>query len=149
MATDGWDRFLVEVGTLAVLVIAALFGIVNVVEIALAGAAAEATSSAAVVAGLWAVHAAAFGLNLAAIAIALLTLSRCCVRQSLVPHWLGPVGIAGAACLFAAAAGSVAIVEGSPLLYLGFAGFLTWAVFLLLTGVGLLRRRGGQPAVNS
>lgn len=139
LVADRHDRFLVDVGTLAVVVIAALFGVVNIVEIALAGAAPQATSAAAVVAGLWAVHAAAFGLNLAAIAIALFTLSCFCVRHHLVPRWVRPLGMVGAGCLFLAAFGAVAIVEGSALLYLGFAGFLAWGVFLVLAGVGLLR----------
>lgn len=139
LADSARDRFWADLGTLAVVVVAALFALVNVVEIAMAGVHQATLRTAPVVAALWAIHGAAFGLNLAAIAIALLGLSRLARRHRLVPPWIGVLAAVGAACLFVAAVGTVSIVEGGPLLYLGLAGFAAWCLFLLTCGLGLLR----------
>jgi hypothetical protein len=135
------DRFWSALGTLAVAVLAGLFGVVNVIEIAVAVAGRDLAAAPHVVVALWAVHAAAFGLNLAAIAIALVALSRVASSEHLIPRALAIAAIPGAACLLAGALSTVAIAGGSPVLYLGLVGFLVWGVFLVVGGINLLRRR--------
>lgn len=150
---DARDRFLADLGTLAVVLIAALFAVINGLEIALAAMAGEAALSPGAVAGLWAVHAAVFAVNLAAIAVALTALSALAVRHALSPRWFAVAGPAGGACLFVAALSSVAVVGGSPVLYVGFAGFLIWGLFLLCAGARLLRSpspsRGHLPPTTN
>ncbi len=46
--------------------------------------------------------------------------------------------VPGAACLFAAASGTVAIAEGRHWFYLGYLGFAIWAIFLTAAGTALL-----------
>lgn len=135
------DRWWVDVGTFAVVIVATLFALVNVSEIAITTRADALVHEQSAVEIVWALHGGAFGLNLVAIALALVGLSRAALAQRLLPHWYGPVALAGAACLFVAAVFTVSIVDGGAWLYLGFAGFLVWGVFLVLTGLALVSRR--------
>ncbi len=135
------DRWWVDVGTFAVVIVATLFALVNVSEIAITTRADALVHEPSAVEIVWALHGGAFGLNLVAIGLALVGLSRAALAQRLLPDWYGPVALAGAACLFVAAVFTVSIVDGGAWLYLGFAGFLVWGVFLVLTGLALVSRR--------
>jgi hypothetical protein len=135
------DRWWVDVGTFAVVIVATLFALVNVSEIAITTRADALVHEPSAVGIVWALHGGAFGLNLVAIALALVGLSRAALAQRLLPDWYGPVALAGAACLFVAAMFTVSIVDGGAWLYLGFAGFLVWGAFLVLTGLALVSRR--------
>lgn len=137
--TDANARWCAEVGSLAVIVLAGLFSLVNIVEIVIAAAGSDLAAAPHVVRALWTIHSAAFGLNLAAIAIALAGLSRAARRAGLIPRWLSVLAVPGAACLFAASIGTVAIAEGASWLYLGMIGFAVWALFLVTAGAALLR----------
>lgn len=136
----GTDRFWADVGTFAAIVIAALFALVNVTEIAIVDRSSVLASSPAATQVLWGLHGGAFGLNLAAMALALVGLSRAALAQHLLPRWYGPIALVGAACLFTGSVFTVAITNGGAVLYVGFVGALTWAVFLVITGIGLLTR---------
>jgi hypothetical protein len=133
-------RWWAQLGTLAAVTIAALFSVVNLVEAALVADAHALSSAPAVVSALWAVDGAAFGLNLAAIGLALLALSRAARSAGLVPRWLAMLAVPGAACLWVASLFAIAIAEGSGWLFVGVVGFLVWALFLLTTGLALVRR---------
>jgi hypothetical protein len=92
-----------------------------------------------VVRALWTLHSAAFGLNLAAIAVALVALSRAARAAALIPRWMFVLVLPGAGCLFVAAICTVAIAEGSHWLYLGYLGFALWAIFLVTAATALLQ----------
>jgi hypothetical protein len=79
------SRWQASMGTLGAATIAALFAVVNITEIVLAAKAGQLAASPAVIQALWAVHAAAFGLDLAAIAVALLGLSHAAASTRLIP----------------------------------------------------------------
>jgi len=140
LATTAEERFWARLGGMAVLVIAGLFGVLNVIEIALAIDARNLVAAPAVVGALWAVHGAAFGLDLAAIAIALVALSRVALSRMLIPRLIGRLAWLGAAMLFVASLTTLALAQGAPTLYVGFAGFVVWGVFLVACGIGLVRR---------
>ncbi len=135
-------RWWATLGLLGVAAIAALFALVNITEIVLAAKGHQLAASPAVVEAIWAVHAAAFGLVLAAQAIALVGLARAAAASDLIPAWLGKAAVAGAACLLVAAVFTVAIANGAPWVAVGIAGFFVWGVFIAVTGFGLAR----QPA---
>jgi hypothetical protein len=141
-ASDAEGRWWADVGTLAIIVLAGLFAIVNIVEIVIAATGSDLESAPHVVRALWTFHSAAFGLNLAAIAIALTALSRATRRSGLIPRWLAVLALPGAACLFAAAVGTVAIAEGGSWLYLGYLGFAVWGLFLVVAGTALVAPGG-------
>jgi hypothetical protein len=130
-----------QAGVLAVAAIAALFALVNLVEAAMVASAPQLASSPAIVAALWAVDGAAFGLNLASIGIALLSLSRAARTRGLIPGWLAALALPGAGCLLLASVFATGIAEGAAWLFVGLVGFLVWALFVLVSGVALARRR--------
>jgi hypothetical protein len=46
--------------------------------------------------------------------------------------------------LISAGAGSLAIADGSPLVFAGVAGFAAWLVWLVVTGLRLIRANGAS-----
>jgi hypothetical protein len=135
------NRWWASVGTLGAATIAALFAVVNITEIVLTAKAGQLAASPAVVQALWALHAAAFGLDLAAIAVALIGLSRAAASMRLIPAWVTVVAWPGAACLLIAAVFTVALANGGPWVAVGLAGFVVWLVFVITASVSLLRGR--------
>jgi hypothetical protein len=135
------SRWWASVGVLGTATIAALFAIVNITEIVLTAKAAQLASSPAVVQALWTLRAAAFGLDLAAIAVALIGLSRAAASVPLIPTWIAVAALPGAACLLTASTFTVALANGGPWLAPALAGFVVWVVFVITASVSLLRRR--------
>jgi hypothetical protein len=135
------SRWWASAGLLGAATIAALFAIVNITEIVLTAKAAQLASSPAVVQALWTLRAAAFGLDMAAIAVALIGLSRAAAAMRLIPSWLALAAWPGAACLLTAATFTVALADGGPWLAVGLAGFIVWIVFVITASVSLLRGR--------
>lgn len=95
----------------------------------------------AVVQALWTLRAAAFGLDMAAVAVALIGLSRAAAAMRLIPSWLALTAWPGAACLLIAAVFTVALADGGPWLAVGLVGFIVWVVFVITASVSLLRGR--------
>lgn len=135
------SRWWAGVGVLGAATIAALFAIVNITEIVLTAKAAQLASSPAVVQALWTLRAAAFGLDMAAVGVALIGLSRAAAAMRLIPSWLALTAWPGAACLLTAATFTVALADGGPWLAVGLAGFIVWVVFVITASVSLLRGR--------
>ena len=135
------SRWQASMGTLGAATVAALFAIVNITEIVLTAKAGQLAASPAVVQALWALHAAAFGLDLAAIAVALLGLSHAAASMRLIPAWLTVAAWPAAACLLIAAVFTVALTNGGPWVAVGLAGFIVWLVFVITASVSLLRDR--------
>jgi hypothetical protein len=135
------SRWWASVGTLGAATVAALFAVVNITEIVLTAKAGPLAASLPVVQAVWAVHAAAFGLDLAAIAVALIGLSYAAASMPLIPAWLTVAAWPGAACLLTAAVFTVALANGGPWVAVGLAGFVVWLVFVATASVSLLRGR--------
>ena len=113
--------------------------LVNIIEIVLTAKAETLAQSPSVVEVLWGLHAAAFGLDLAAIAVALIGLSRAATSSALMPGWLGAAVLPGAAFLLVTSVFTVALSDGGPWLGVGLVGFLFWLVFMIATSISLLR----------
>ena len=135
------SRWWASVGVLGAATIAALFAIVNITEIVLTAKAAQLASSPAVVQALSTLRAAAFGLDLAAIGVALIGLSRAAAAMRLIPSWLALAAWPAAACLLTASTFTVALADGGPWLAPALAGFIVWVVFVITASVSLLRGR--------
>jgi hypothetical protein len=142
------SRWQAAMGALGAAAIAALFAVVNITEIALTAKAGPLAASPAVVQALWAVHAAAFGLDLAAIAVTLLGLSHAAASMRLIPGWLTTAAWPGAACLLITAVFTVALANGGPWIALGLAGFIVWLVFVVTASISLLRGREVPTAAD-
>jgi hypothetical protein len=142
-------RWYADLGALAVVVLAGLFSLVNIVEIVIAAAGTNLTAAPQLIQALWTLHSAAFGLNLAAIAASLAGLSQAARGAGLIPRWLALLALPGSACLFAAAVGTVAIAEGARWIYLGYAGFAIWAIFLIVASLTLVGLRSGELSAGN
>lgn len=140
-----WGRL----GRSSVGVIATLFGLVTVTEVVLVAARDMLAHDATLIIFLWSLHNAIFTINLLAIGAALLGLSRAAALGGLIPQKLSIITIAGALLLAIAAAPAVAEVHGSPLLALGLLGFLSWALFIAVASVRLLRIGRTNPDQRS
>jgi hypothetical protein len=130
-----------SMGALGTATIAALFAFVNITEIVLTAKAGQLASSPTVVQALWAVHGAAFGLDLAAIAVALIGLSHAAASLQVAPAWLTIVAWPASASLLVAATFTVALTNGGPWLAVGLPGFIVWLIFVITASLSLLRSR--------
>jgi hypothetical protein len=134
------SRWWATLGGLGAVSIASLFGVLNVIEIVLTAKAGSLASSPGVVEALWAIHAAAFGLDMAAIAVALVGLSRAAASSGLIPAWISAAALPGACCSLVAAVFAVAITNGGAWFALGLIGFVVWLVFMVAASISLLRK---------
>jgi hypothetical protein len=138
-ASRSENRWWATMGVLGAAAIASLFALINIIEIVLTAKAETLVRSPSIVEVLWAVHAAAFGLDLAAIAVALIGLSRAATASALMPARLGAAVLPGAACLLLASVFTVALTNGGPWLGVGLVGFFLWLVFMVATSISMLR----------
>ena len=136
-----WGRL----GHSSVVVIAVLFGFVNIIQIVIVASRSELAADPALATTLWAFHNAVFTLNLLAVGGALLGFGRAASIARVVPRRIGQLAVAGALLLAVAAAPAVAEVHGSNVLAIGLVGFLCWLVLLATTSVRLLRAHSLQP----
>lgn len=134
-AAGTWGTF----GRLSVVIVAVLFGLVNLVGVVIVATHDQLASSPALTTSLWSLHNALFTLNLAAVGFMLLGLSRAAALSRVIPGWLGKLSVVGAVLLVVSSLPVVAQVHGSNLLALGGIGFIIWMLFLLLAGIGLIR----------
>jgi hypothetical protein len=89
----------------------------------------------------WRMHAASFALSLPALGTTLIGAALAAHASGLTPSWQRLLAVAGGGLLLAAGAASLAIADGSAILFVGVAGFVAWPVWLLATGVRLMRAR--------
>jgi hypothetical protein len=127
------------VGQACAVVIAVLFGLVNVMQVTMVAARGELATAPELGHVLWAMHNAVFTFNLVAVGVALFSFGRAATLSRLIPAWMGPVTGVGGGLLLASALPAVAVVNGSGWLAVGILGFLVWMAFLALAGAALLR----------
>jgi hypothetical protein len=123
--------------------IIATFTMLTAFDVAIAGYIHRGAADLAIVDGMWVVHNAVFGFLLASIGIALAGLSRASVASGLLSTRWNKAGLVGGGLLLAGAATTPAIIDGSPTMFIGVAGFVVWVAFVIRTSVALLR----QPQV--
>ena len=134
-AGTDWSRLAVAAGA----TLAAIFALVTVSLIGVvlsAGGLAEPTPAFELA---WQLHAAAFALALPALGTTFIGAALATHATGLTRPWQRLLGIAGGSLLIVAGAGNLAIADGSPLLFVGLPGFAAWLVWLLATGVRLVR----------
>src|SRR3954451_8969386 len=87
----------------------------------------------------WQVHAAAFAWSLPALGTTFIGAALAAHASGLTPPWQRLLGLVGGSLLLAAGVGNLAIADGSALIFVGLLGFAAWLVWLLATGVRLVR----------
>ena len=130
-----WSRLVLAAGA----TLSAIFALVNVLQIGLAlsaGGLAEPTPAFELV---WQVHAAAFALALPTLGTTFIGAALAAHASGLTPAWQRLLGLVGGSLLLAAGVGNLAIADGSALVFVGVSGLAAWLVWLLATGVRLVR----------
>ena len=136
-----WSHLAVSAGA----ALSAVLVLFNVTQIGLALSApglAEPTHAFEIV---WQIHAAAFGLALPMAGMTCISAALATHASGLTPPWQRLLGLAGGSLLLAAGIGCLAIADGSGLIFVGLLGFAAWIIWLVATGVRLMRtedRRG-------
>ena len=87
----------------------------------------------------WQMHAAAFAWSLPALGTTFIGAALAAHASGLTPAWQRLLGLVGGSLLLAAGLGNLAIADGSALIFVGLLGLAAWLVWLLATGVRLVR----------
>ena len=130
-----WSRLAVAAGA----TLSAVFVLVNVLQIGLALSASELAEPTPAFELVWQIHAAAFALALPMLASTFLGAALAAQASGLTAAWQRPLAVVGATLLLAAGVGNLAIADGSPLIFGGLLGFAAFLVWLIATGVRLIR----------
>lgn len=133
---NGWAT----TGIIGTAMLASLFSVVVLTEVVGAALGTKLTDDTATL--LWTINSAAFGLNMAAIAVALLGLGIGAGEAGLVPKWFRIAAPLAAICGIISAANAVTIAEGTEAAAApGLIVFVVWLAFLLTAGFGLIKNR--------
>jgi hypothetical protein len=130
-----WSRLALAAGA----ALSAIFVLVNVLQIGLTLSASGLTEPTPAFELVWQAHAAAFALALPTIGITFVGAALAAHASGLTPAWQRLLGLVGGSLLLAAGVGALAIADGSALIFVGLLGFVAWLVWLLVTGVRLVR----------
>ena len=132
-----WSRLAVAAGA----TLSAVFALYAVLWIGAVLSAGELAEPSPVFELAWQLHAAAFAFALPALGTTFIGAALAAHAIRLTPPWQRLLGVAGGVLLLAAGAASLAIADGSALLFVGLPGLAAWLVWLLATGVRLVRAR--------
>jgi hypothetical protein len=130
-----WSRLAVAAGA----TLSAVMAFYSVLWIGVVLSAGELTEPSPAFELAWQMHAAAFAWSLPALGTTFIGAALAAHASGLTPAWQRLLGLVGGSLLLAAGLGNLAIAGGSPLLFVGLAGFAAWLVWLLATGVRLVR----------
>ena len=101
--------------------------------------AGELTEPSPVLELAWQMHAAAFAWSLPALGTTFIGAALAAHTSGLTPAWQRLLGVAAGGLLLAAGTANLAIADGSAILFVGLPGLAAWLVWLLATGVRLVR----------
>jgi hypothetical protein len=98
---------------------------------------------------IWRMHAAAFGFALAALGATFAGAAWAASASGLTWGWQRVLGLFGGGLMLVAGVASGAVAQGSSIIFVGVAGLAAWLVWLLVTGIRLVRvraiGRSGHP----
>lgn len=134
-AGSTWSRLALAAGA-TLSAIWAIYAAAWIGVVLAAGNGAQASSTLQLA---WQMHAAGLAMAMPALGTTLLGAALATTAASLTPPWQRLMGVLGAILMVAAGTASLAIADGSPMVFLGVAGLALWVVWLLTTGVRLLR----------
>lgn len=137
-----WSRLAVAAGA----TLAAIFAFYAVLWIGVVLAASHLTEPSPTFQLVWQLHAAAFALAMPALGTTFIGAALAAHTSGMTPPWQRWLAVAGGLLLLVAGAASLAIGDGSPLLFVGMPGYAAWLVWLLVIGVRLVRARPVDPS---
>lgn len=130
-----WSRLAVAAGA----TLSALFALTIATHIAVVLAADGLSEPTPAFELMWQFHAAVFALALPALGATFIGAALATHANGLTRPWQRLLGVAGGSLLILAGAGNLAIADGSPLVFVGVLGFAAWLVWLVVTGLRLIR----------
>jgi hypothetical protein len=130
-----WSRLAIAAGA----TLSALFALTIATHIAVVLAADGLSEPTPAFELMWQLHAAAFALALPALGATFIGAALATHASGLTRPWQRLLGVAGGSLPILAGAGNLAIANGSPLLFVGVLGLATWLVWLVVTGLRLIR----------
>lgn len=142
----GFAGIFARSGVTMIHVMIATFGATMACDVALLNVAS--TAGADTVLALWRLHAALLTVNGIVIGAILVTLGLASRTSGEGPRWLATFAAGVGVLSLLGAVPAAAIGEGSPMGLFGFAGFLTWVLFVFVTSLGHLRAgRQASPSL--
>lgn len=135
-----WSRVAMVSGATAM----AVFALYAVLWVGVVLASARLSAPTEALQITWQMHAAALALAFPALGTTLIGAGLAAHRAGLTPSWQRLLAVVGGALLIIAGSASLAIADGSPMLFVGMPGYAAWAIWLLVTGVRLVRNRSRQ-----
>ena len=133
-----WSRLAVAAGA----TLSTLFALVIATHIAVVLAADGLAEPNPAFELMWQLHAAAFALALPALGATFIGAALATHASGLTRPWQRLLGLVGGSLLLAAGLGNLAIADGSALIFVGLLGFAAWLVWLVVTGLRLIRGQG-------
>lgn len=130
-----WSRLAVAAGA----VLSAVFALYAVLWIGVVLAADGLTEPTPLLELVWQLHAGAFALALPALGTTFVAAALATHAAGLTASWERWLGLVGGGLLLVAGAASLPIADGSSLLFVGMPGYAAWFVWLIATGVRLVR----------
>ena len=140
-----WSRLALAAGA----TLSAIYAIYSVSWIATVLSVGELAEPSPTFELAWQLHAAAFAMSLPALGATFVGAALAAHKSRLTPLWQSLLGMAGGALLLAAGLASLEIADGSSLLFVGLPGFFAWIVWLLVSGVRLVRGRTADRPGNA
>lgn len=140
-----WSRLAMAAGA----TLSAIFALYSVTWIGTVLSAAELTEPSPAFELAWQLHAAAFALTLPALGTTFICAALATHGNRLTPPWQRLLGLAGGGLLLAAGVANLAIADGSAFLFVGLPGLAAWLVWLLATGVRLVRAPTAARPANA
>ena len=133
-----WSRLAVAAGA----TLSALFALTIATHIAVVLAANGLTEPNPAFELMWQLHAATFALALPALGATFIGAALATHASGLTRPWQRILGVIGGSLAILAGFGNLAIADGSPLLFVGVLGLAMWLVWLVVTGLRLIRGQG-------
>ncbi|WKZ36701.1 MAG: hypothetical protein QY332_02005 [Anaerolineales bacterium] len=130
-----WSRLAVAAGA----ALSALFALTIATHIAVVLAADGLSEPPPAFELMWQLHAAAFALALPALGATFIGAALATHASGLTRPWQRLLGVVGGSLPILAGVGNLAIANGSPLVFVGVLGLATWLVWLVVTGLRLIR----------
>ena len=130
-----WSRLAVAAGA----TFSSLSALLIATHIAVTVAANSLTEPNSAFELMWQLHAAAFALMIPALGATFIGVALATHANGLTRPWQRILGVLGGSLAIAAGFGNLAIAGGSSLLFVGVAGLGLWIVWLITTGLRLIR----------
>ncbi len=134
---DTWSRLAIAAGATASAIFA-FYSVTWIGTVLSTGALAESTATFELA---WQLHAAAFAIGLSALGVTAIAVALAAHASRFTPAWQRLLGVAAGGLMFTAGFASLDIADGSAALFVSLPGFFAWIVWLLVTGVRMVRAR--------